>query len=323
MPSSAFCARLSASTSSPTSSVISRKQLVPVGAAEFAGVDQPVQQDLDVHLVVRAVHPRLSCPARRCLTLPPARANSIRPRWVNPRLPPSPTTRTRSWPARPPGPGRWPCPLGVGVRFPGGLDVGCRCRRSTSRSAGARRIARISSGGVSWVIGSAQPERGADLGGDRHRLHRASANTPPPGLISELVVVVPGGAGQPRTSAARSANEVEGIRVGSTNTCRWSNAATSRMCSDSSIPLPNTSTGHVPDPDHCDRLGLGVHAELAEVPLDALPGTLRGDAHRLVVITHRAAGGERVAQTRTRAPPPARWPRRTSARCPCPRPPHR
>jgi len=32
------------------------------------------------------------------LTLPPALANSIRPRWVRPRLPPSPTTRARSSP---------------------------------------------------------------------------------------------------------------------------------------------------------------------------------------------------------------------------------
>ncbi len=30
------------------------------------------------------------------LIRPPARANSIRPRWVKPRLPPSPTTRARS-----------------------------------------------------------------------------------------------------------------------------------------------------------------------------------------------------------------------------------
>ena len=30
------------------------------------------------------------------LILPPARANSMRPRWVSPRLPPSPTTLTRS-----------------------------------------------------------------------------------------------------------------------------------------------------------------------------------------------------------------------------------
>ena len=30
------------------------------------------------------------------LIFPPARANSMRPRWVSPRLPPSPTTLTRS-----------------------------------------------------------------------------------------------------------------------------------------------------------------------------------------------------------------------------------
>ncbi len=31
------------------------------------------------------------------LIRPPARANSTRPRWVKPRLPPSPTTRARNW----------------------------------------------------------------------------------------------------------------------------------------------------------------------------------------------------------------------------------
>ena len=31
------------------------------------------------------------------LILPPARANSIRPRWVSPRLPPSPMTLARTW----------------------------------------------------------------------------------------------------------------------------------------------------------------------------------------------------------------------------------
>ena len=30
--------------------------------------------------------------------------------------------------------------------------------------------------------------------------------------------------------------------------CRWSNAATSRMCSDNSIPLPNTSPDMSPTP---------------------------------------------------------------------------
>ena len=32
------------------------------------------------------------------------------------------------------------------------------------------------------------------------------------------------------------------------NTCRWSNAATSLMCSDSSTPLPNTSPDMSPMP---------------------------------------------------------------------------
>ena len=54
--------------------------------------------------------------------------------------------------------------------------------------------------------------------------------------------------------------------------------------------------GHVADPDDGELLALGVDTQLAEVPLHALPGPARGDAHRLVVIAHRAAGGERVAE---------------------------
>ena len=41
---------------------------------------------------------------------------------------------------------------------------------------------------------------------------------------------------------------------------------------------------------------LDVDAELAEVALDRLPGAPGGDAHRLVVVSLRAARGERVAQ---------------------------
>ena len=54
--------------------------------------------------------------------------------------------------------------------------------------------------------------------------------------------------------------------------------------------------GHVADADHGEILRLRVAAQRAEVPLDRLPRALRGDAHALVVVTHRAAGGERVAQ---------------------------
>ncbi len=53
---------------------------------------------------------------------------------------------------------------------------------------------------------------------------------------------------------------------------------------------------HVADADHGERLFLDVHAQFAEMALDALPGALGGDAHALVVVADRAAGGERVAQ---------------------------
>ena len=54
--------------------------------------------------------------------------------------------------------------------------------------------------------------------------------------------------------------------------------------------------GHVADADHGEVGRLRVDAELAEVPLDALPRAARGDAHLLVVVARAAAGGERVAE---------------------------
>ena len=53
---------------------------------------------------------------------------------------------------------------------------------------------------------------------------------------------------------------------------------------------------HVADADDGEVLGLGVDAHLAEVSLHRLPRALGGDAHRLVVVAHRTAGGERVAE---------------------------
>ena len=53
---------------------------------------------------------------------------------------------------------------------------------------------------------------------------------------------------------------------------------------------------HVADPDDGDRLRLRVDAHLAEVALHRLPRAAGGDAHPLVVVADRAAGGERVAQ---------------------------
>ena len=54
--------------------------------------------------------------------------------------------------------------------------------------------------------------------------------------------------------------------------------------------------GHVADADAGEILTLAIAAERAEVALDRFPRTLGGDAHALVVVTDRAAGGERIAE---------------------------
>ncbi len=53
---------------------------------------------------------------------------------------------------------------------------------------------------------------------------------------------------------------------------------------------------HVADAGDGEVGGLDVDAELAEVALRRLPRAARGDAHRLVVVAHRPARRERVAQ---------------------------
>src|SRR5207244_3714473 len=53
---------------------------------------------------------------------------------------------------------------------------------------------------------------------------------------------------------------------------------------------------HVADADDGEIHLLRVDAELAEVPLDALPAAARGDAHFLVVVAGGAARGEGIAQ---------------------------
>ena len=188
-----------------------------------------------------------------------------------------------------------------------------------SRSTGAVRIARISSGGLTaWRV--AQVERRPDLRGDRDRLGGTREDAA--ARADQLA-----GRSRPTTSAAaRTAAAARRTRrprpgSGSRKMCRWSNAATSRMCSESSMPLPNTSPDMSPTPTTVKSSRLGVDAHVAEVPLHRLPGAPGGDAHLLVVVAGRAAGGEGVAEPEVLASPRSRWRCRRTWRCPCPRPP--
>ncbi|EXI92916.1 MAG: hypothetical protein AW12_00215 [Candidatus Accumulibacter sp. BA-94] len=54
--------------------------------------------------------------------------------------------------------------------------------------------------------------------------------------------------------------------------------------------------GHVADADDGEGLRLDVDTELAKVPLDGFPGAACGDAHLLVVVANRSAGGEGIAK---------------------------
>ena len=137
-----------------------------------------------------------------------------------------------------------------------------------SRSTGARRIAGISSLGVSRSASTSK--RLADLLGQRDRLRGARED---PAALGDQrrVVVGPRRARQleqpPR--ARRSEDSASGF--GSRKTWRWSKAATSRMCSRQQHAVAEHVAAHVADADDGEVLGLDVDAELAEVALDGHP----------------------------------------------------
>ena len=162
-----------------------------------------------------------------------------------------------------------------------------------SRSTGARSRARISSFGVS--VSASMPSDRPRLGRERDRLRRAREHAAA-GRDQPGVVVGPGRARQLRRAARARAKLAAGSGSGSRKTCRWSKAPTSWMCRESSMPLPNTSPDMSPIPTTVKSVRLDVDAELAEVALDRLPRAARGDAHLLVVVAGRAAGGEGVAE---------------------------
>ena len=76
---------------------------------------------------------------------------------------------------------------------------------------------------------------------------------------------------------------------------RWSNAATSRRLSHSSMPLPKTSPDMSPMPTTVIGSGRRRGRDAA-VAAHALPRATRGDAHLLVVVAVAATGSERVAE---------------------------
>ena len=162
-----------------------------------------------------------------------------------------------------------------------------------SRSTGARRMARISSAGRQGL--GLDAEGGPHLGRQRDRLGRAGEDAAA-GRDQRPGRSRPTTSGAGRRGVPVRRRLAAGSGSGSRKMWRWSKAATSRSEREQSSPLPNTSPDMSPMPTTVMGAVVGVDAEVAEVALDRLPGALGGDAHLLVVVARRAAGGEGVAE---------------------------
>ena len=161
-----------------------------------------------------------------------------------------------------------------------------------SRSTGAGRIAWISSVGVSRSAST--PSASRACGRERHRLGRSRPDAAALG-DQRAVVVVPRRAGS-ANSRWRSANEDGRIGVGIDEHVTVVEGRHQPQLRGQEHAVAEHVAGHVADADGGERLGHDVAAELAEVPLDALPGAPGGDPERLVVVAGGSAGREGVAQ---------------------------
>ncbi len=181
----------------------------------------------------------------------------------------------------------------VGVRLGAGLDVGADAAVPQQVDRGGQdRPHQL--GGRQRRDAGRQAEPVPDLRRDRDRLRGARVD-PATGRDQGAVVVGPGGARQVEQPAALGVRR-RGVGVRVEEDVPVVEGGDQPDVLGEQHAVAEHVAGHVADADDGEVLGLGVDADLAEVPLDRLPGTARGDAHRLVVVADRAAGGEGVAE---------------------------
>ena len=230
----------------PTSSVMSRNSL-----SRCSSVSSPSRTASSSRILMFTSWSEVSTPAelsmKSVLTRPPPSANSMRARWVRPRLPPSPTTWQRSSVASARSPSLALSPTSAWVSAVALTYV--PMPPFHSRSTGAHRIA--------W-ISSSRGHRGRRR--RRCRAPRApaasagsswpyAACTPPPLEISAGVVVGPGAARQGEQPLRARGRTSPASGSGSRKMCRWSKAATSLMCSRQQHAVAEDVAGHVADAD--------------------------------------------------------------------------
>ena len=225
------------------------------------------------------------------LIRPPARSNSTRPSDVTPRLPPSPITLARTW---------FPftrtvvgavTDVGVGLHL--GLDVRAdaaveqQVRRRLQDTADQLRRRHL----LDVVVDA---EDRPDLRTDRDGFLLAAEDTA--ALADQRsVVVLPAGSGQLEQPLAFLPG-AGGVGIGIEEDVAVIEGGEQPDVLGQQHAVAEHVAAHVADADDGEVLGLGVDTHLPEMAFDGLPRALGGDAHHLVVVAHRAARRERVAQ---------------------------
>ena len=267
------------------------KQLVALLHREIAVLHDPVEQDLDVHLMVAGVHPG------GVVDGVGVQANAVL-RGLDPaELGQAEIAALADHFAAQLGTGDTDGIVGLvphlGIGLGGGPHV---CSDATV----PQQIHRCLQDRVQEVVGGhaldgvLDSQGLADLLADRHGLQRSGID-PAPGTDQLLVVVLPARPGQ--LEQALTLLESHG-RVRSRV---QEDVPVVEGCDQTDVlgqqhPVPEHIAAHVADTDDCEVLALGVDTHFEEVALHRLPCTTGGDPHRLVVVADGPPGGERITE---------------------------
>ena len=267
-----------------------REQRVALLERDPLALHGGAQQDLDVDLVIRAVDPRgvvdrvgVDAPAGgRVLDAPALRQPEVAALGDD----------ARAQLAAVDADGVGVAVADLRVRLAGGLDERADAAVPEQVDGGAEDRAHELVGVEGLGVDA---QRGARLGRQRHRLLGARPDAAA-GRDRGLVVVHPRRAGAER-------EEARALRVRQRRIRRRVEEHVPVVERGDEVDLARQQHAvaehvarHVADADDGERARVDIAAELAEVPLDALPRAARGDAERLVVVALGAAGRERVAE---------------------------
>ena len=186
-----------------------------------------------------------------------------------------------------------------------------------SRSTGACRIALHQLGrGHRFDASPSMPSAARTCGAERDRLRDAREDAAALG-DQRGVVVVPARAGQVEQPLALGVRRRR-RRGRGRGRCGGGRMRPPAGCArSSSMPLPNTSPDMSPMPTAVKSSVWQSIPRSRKWRLHRLPRAAGGDAHRLVVVAGRAAGGEGVAEPEAVVARRRRWRCRRRSRCPC------